>query len=370
MLKYIDLNFYANEDTELLPLIRRYKTSFGYIPYLDKDIKAEVILHLNQEEELLHEGIKYKGFKGKGSFFHIPFQTLHYIKKQRPDVILVQGLVFPLQLIALRLFLGRQVKILVQHHGEAPFVRLSKRMLQKVTDRFTNGYLFTSAGNAAQWIAQAVIENKNKCHEVPEASTYFSRQDKMQSRYRLKINEDKVFLWVGRLIKGKDPLCILEGFEQYLKEGEKACLYMIYQDDTMLADVKHTIEGSSLLKNAVVLVGKVPYEELPYWYSAADYFVSGSHKEGSGYALIESMACGCIPVVTDIPPFLSLTAGGKYGFTFHTGNSHSFYEALCSLNDIDANAVSADIQQFFHSDLSFDSIARRISHICHQFATE
>ena len=34
---------------------------------------------------------------------------------------------------------------------------------------------------------------------------------------------------------------------------------------------------------------------------AADIFTLGSHREGSGYALTEALACGLPPVVTDIP---------------------------------------------------------------------
>jgi len=34
--------------------------------------------------------------------------------------------------------------------------------------------------------------------------------------------------------------------------------------------------------------------------------VQGSHREGSGYSVIEAMACGLSPVVTDIPSFRSL----------------------------------------------------------------
>ena len=36
---------------------------------------------------------------------------------------------------------------------------------------------------------------------------------------------------------------------------------------------------------------------------ASDLFVLGSHREGSGYSLIEALACGLPPVVTDIPSF-------------------------------------------------------------------
>ena len=45
---------------------------------------------------------------------------------------------------------------------------------------------------------------------------------------------------------------------------------------------------------------------MPNYYGAADVFVSGSHSEGSGYALIEAMSAGVVPVVTDIPSFRAI----------------------------------------------------------------
>ena len=61
--------------------------------------------------------------------------------------------------------------------------------------------------------------------------------------------------------------------------------------------------------NAYFSLGRLPHERLAAYYSAADIFVSGSHREGSGYALIEAMACGAIPCVTDIPSFRAITGG-------------------------------------------------------------
>ena len=48
------------------------------------------------------------------------------------------------------------------------------------------------------------------------------------------------------------------------------------------------------------------HDEMPNYYAAADVFVSGSHSEGSGYALIEAMSAGVVPVVTDIPSFRAI----------------------------------------------------------------
>jgi hypothetical protein len=56
----------------------------------------------------------------------------------------------------------------------------------------------------------------------------------------------------------------------------------------------------------VRLAGEVAHDRIAAFLSAADIFVVGSHHEGSGYALMEALACGTTPVVTDIPAFRAL----------------------------------------------------------------
>ena len=55
-------------------------------------------------------------------------------------------------------------------------------------------------------------------------------------------------------------------------------------------------------------------------------FVSGSHSEGSGYALIEAMSAGVVPVVTDIPSFRAIA--GDCGARWPPGDAGAFADAL------------------------------------------
>ena len=64
---------------------------------------------------------------------------------------------------------------------------------------------------------------------------------------------------------------------------------------------------------------------------AADVFVLGSHREGSGYAAIEAMAGGAIPVLTDIPSFRALTGNGRIGALWTPGEPQSLADALASV---------------------------------------
>ena len=63
------------------------------------------------------------------------------------------------------------------------------------------------------------------------------------------------------------------------------------------------------LSSKVTLVGSVPQEKLPYYYSAADLFVLPSHYESFGFVALESMSCG--------RPVIASRVGGIPSFVDH-----------------------------------------------------
>ena len=309
----------------------------------------------------------YSFFKTRHKFYHIPFKTLQYIKNERPDVVIVQGLKFPLQTIFLHFFLNGKCKLIAQHHAEKPFNGV-KAIFHKIADKFIDAYLFTAMGNAEEWFNKKIIGDTHKCYEILEGSTSFKRRDKEACRATLCIAGKDIFIWVGALTPRKDPITVLTGFEKFLKQNADAKLYMIYQEDDLRTEVKSFIDNSNSLKKSVALIGKVDHNELEQWFSASDFFLSGSRNESTGYALLESMACGCIPIVTDIPPFKKITR--QYGFLFETGNPDSLYSALTSASKAKKEKLSTEIVNYFNETLSFKKIAEDILEVCKKLSAK
>jgi glycosyltransferase involved in cell wall biosynthesis len=93
---------------------------------------------------------------------------------------------------------------------------------------------------------------------------------------------------------------------------------------------------------------------------AADLFVLGSHREGSGYSLIEALACGLPPVVTDIPSFRSLTGMGSIGKLWPCGEPHALSEALRSITHRSPADLRAAVRAHFEQELSFDALGNKL----------
>ncbi|MFT3909385.1 MAG: hypothetical protein QM737_08180 [Ferruginibacter sp.] len=203
MLKVIDLVYYSHNDHDKpQEVLKIHAPATGFAAFIKDKVAIQFVKHLNYEGEERINDIKYTFFKTRNTSWYIPFKTHRYIKGQQPDIVIVEGLIFPLQLIMLKWKLGKRTKIIAQHHGEKPFAGI-KGSLQKLADKFISTYLFTSKDNASAWINKKIIKDASKCREVLEASTYFTKQDKRTCQDKCGMSGNYNFLWVGTLIKIK-----------------------------------------------------------------------------------------------------------------------------------------------------------------------
>jgi glycosyltransferase involved in cell wall biosynthesis len=215
---------------------------------------------------------------------------------------------------------------------------------------------FTAAEQAEPWRDAGVLTNQ-RLIEIIEASTMMREVSRDRARIAIGANGDPVILWVGRLTSNKDPMTILDGLERAMPQLPSAQVVMIFSDDTLRDTVEQRVRASSLLNARVFMAGRVPHDELSNYYGAADVFISGSHAEGSGYALIESMAAGVIPVVTSIPSFRAIA--GDCGARFPPGDGNAFADALVAVCNGDRDAQRRSVRSRFDRVLSWSAIARK-----------
>ncbi len=340
--------------------VERIKAYTGSLSCLAQNHKVSRVEQINFSGEYQHNGIHYyfTDFKKQTKF---PLQLNRFVKNLKPDVVIVAGLLYPLQVIQLRLVLGDQTKIIAQHHAEQPFTGIKKYM-QRLASKCTDAYFFASHDIGLNWAKKGNISSAKKIHEVMEVSSVFYPIDKSEAKSRTKVNGSPVFLWVGRLNANKDPLTVINAFLKFAAVQTGAVLYMIFHTDELLNEISHLLE-SHPYKNAIILIGKVRNDDLLYWYNSADFVVSGSHYEGSGTAICEAMSCGCVPVVTDIASFRMITNNGKCGVLFEAGNEAALLTALLQTKEIDIVEKQKLSLEYFKSNLSFEAIANRMEAI-------
>lgn len=336
----------------------RIKAYTGIHEALSKYFEVVSIEQINYEGELNKNGVKYFFKKFNEKKPASPVHQHEFIKKLNADIIVVHGMHFPRQVIHLRKTVGRSVKIIEQNHAEVPF-RWPMNYLQRMADKSIDAYMFTSVEMAGIWINKKLI-TKEKVWGIMEASSAFSPVDKLTAKNKISVNGDPAFLFVGRLDKNKDPLKVVNSFLKYNKQKSSSRLYMLYHTTELLDDIQNILNREDS-KQVIALIGKRDHDEMPYWYSAADFIISASHYEGSGVAVCEGMSCGCIPILTSITSFKKLTGNGSCGILYDVNAKDALFEALLKTEKINIEDEKKKVLQQFHNDLSFEAIARQIN---------
>jgi len=329
----------------------------GILECLGKENIVHNVIRINYQGKCMHNGVVTHFVNFGKSKAYFPSRLIGFIKSLKPDILFIQGLHQPLQLIASGLLLSRRTKIIVQHHAEKPFAGV-KKYIQRMAGSFVDAYLFAAASIGMDWVTRGNIASAQKIHEVMEVSTDFHPIKKAAAKLKTGVKEGAVYLWVGRLNENKDPLNVVNTFLKFAGDNPEARLYMIYHTEELLDRIKDLIAAAAW--DAIILIGCVPHNDLLYWFNSADFFISGSHYEGSGTALCEAMACGCVPVVTDIFAFRMITDQGKCGVLYEPGNEEALLGALVQTKNVDMAEKRNRALAYFKQTLSFEAIAAKI----------
>lgn len=301
-----------------------------------------VIYNIHYKGEVQRNGVRFlfPGFRRWQLVLPVSFNKL--VKSLNPHVVLVHGLIFPWQIIMLRMIVGPQVKIICQHHAERPFKDFRK-YFSRWADRYIGAYLFASKMQGEEWVKSKQISSLSKIHEVMGTSSIFEPD--------LSRKEKGVYLWIGDLDENKDPITVVGAFVEFTKTHPDAKLNMIFQNDGLLGKLKQVANGN------INFIGKVEHNRLQSYFNSATHVISTSHYEGSGIAVCEALSCGCYPILTNIPSFRMMTDNGRLGKLFEPGDKNALLDALQKSVDI---SMGKEIIDHFKSELSFEANARKI----------
>lgn len=85
------------------------------------------------------------------------------------------------------------------------------------------------------------------------------------------------------------------------------------------------------LRDVVTFVGEVPYDHIPLYLNTADVYVSVPLSDGMPISLMEAMACGTAPVLSDLPQYKEMIEEGENGLYVPPRDEAALSEALITL---------------------------------------
>ena len=331
-------------------------------------VRVSVVQACAHSQRLARNGVNYyflpfgRGCSAKVNTIDLP----KLMRELAPDVLHVHGLGFPYDVVSLAAIVPG-TPILVQDHASRP-PRRWRRNLWRRGFSAASGIAFCSREQARPFTAAGLLAPSMAVYEIPESTSRFLPGDQAEARRSSGVAGDPVALWVGHLDANKDPLAVLDGVSRAVLTLPALQLYCCYGSAPLLREVRRRIIDDPLLVGRVHLMGRVPHPQIEQMMQAADLFVSGSHREGSGYSLIEALACGLPPVVTDIPSFRVLTGAdsaptgaGSIGALWPPGDAGALCEKLIAAAARPRAQLRAAAREFFAQELSFEAVGRKLA---------
>jgi glycosyltransferase involved in cell wall biosynthesis len=164
----------------------------------------------------------------------------------------------------------------------------------------------------------------------PVDTDYFrpsSPQERIEARQALGIGaETPLVVFVGRLDHQKKLPWMLGAFARVVRQMPAAKLALI-GDGPLRSEIEALIRKLGC-ENNVILTGRLDSKGVLRWLQVADVFTMVSEIEGLPCSLIEAMAVGVTPVVSDIPAHTQLVGHEVHGLVTALGDEDLIAEGL------------------------------------------
>ncbi len=331
------------------------------------DVEIVVVQAATRDDVIVHRGVSCHFVADYRRSF-VPRRGVVASRKPRklttvihglaPDIVHLHGLSFLRQ----GDFIARSLPekpVLVQDHADRPPLpaRLSPFFFRRRA-RGISGVSFTSREQATPFVDTGMFDRDIPVFEILESSSRFTPGDRDTARAETGLHGDPCLVWVGRLAVVKDPLTVVDAFARALPELRDPHLWCYYAQAPLLEEVQRRLALDPRLAERVHLEGQVPHQRVEALLRSADFLVLASRSEGSGYAVIEAMACGTPPIVTDVPALRRITGGGSVGALVPPGDARAMGNALVTWSRRDRNTMREAVRDYFERELSFEALGR------------
>lgn len=164
-------------------------------------------------------------------------------------------------------------------------------------------------------------------------------------------------LFVSGLRKYKKTRILIDSMIEILKEFPNAHLQIVGdgEDKTTLQNV---ISKQKLNQN-IELIGKIDHDELKFYYSSCDIYISASTFEVCPVPTIEAMACGKPLVLFNIEPHAEIIKASNAGKLFSSTD-----DIVSTISEVFENRQSfSDYAKKFGQNHDWNIIAKQVSKI-------
>ena len=295
---------------------------------------------------------------GRAWTWHFPAMgAARRILGLEPDVVHFHGLTMNISLRMLQMLRRKGGPAIVgQYHGGRPSEghvsgKVQRRALQQVERA-----LFGRASAAKQFVDAGLLKSEQVV-TIMDKSTAMTMASRPEARKDSGMHGSPVFLWFANLDPDRDPMTAVQGFEQILHKWPKAQLYVYYKGDALLTQLRAYVIARPALAGNVHFRGRPPNGSPETIFNSADFLLQTDRRANNGHAVLEAMACGVIPILSDVPPFRSLVDYGRCGVLFPQGEAEAMARQVLQFSPGKIAGRAALVHNWFENAYSYDALA-------------
>lgn len=265
------------------------------------------------------------------------------VRKLKPDVLHAFGFPAIVMSRVVSRFVAKGPAVVSTGVGTKEMVGIRSRLLMyRHTDRFSDATTHVSS-KTAEMAKEAGAVRKDGIEWIPCGTdmSAFSRptaEEKQQAKRDLGYGPGFLWLAVGRLVKEKDYVCLLDAFVEVRKTNPTAKLVIrgMGELEGMLRDAI----GERKLDEIVELNVQKDVN-IPKLMKAADGYVMSSIEEGLPVVLVEAAASGLPLVSTDVGGTSDVVVNGQTGLLTPPSAPALLAAAMCQIMDMPEGERSA-----------------------------
>lgn len=185
---------------------------------------------------------------------------------------------------------------------------------------------FETFGVSPEWI----WEIPNGVDTVRFQPSDSAQRRRLRERLALR-SEDRVFVYTGKLIRGKGLPSLLRVWRRLREERNRAHAHLVLVGGGELQALSQEAELRAYVRDnglddAVTFTGYV--SNVDQYLKAADVFVLPSESEAFPLSLLEAMACGLVVIGTRTGGIAEIVRDGENGLLIPVGDDRALLDAL------------------------------------------
>lgn len=165
--------------------------------------------------------------------------------------------------------------------------------------------------------------------------------------------DDLVFTHIGRCCVAKNQNMLISAFNTFIQKGYHAILLII-------GDGFNSTRGKELQDNAcknIHFIGE--QHDIQDYLLNSDGFCLSSKFEGMPISLIESFACGCIPLATPVSGAKDLIKDGDNGFIASDFTEEEYVRKIIQFHKEYKNIDKQELLKLYQNVFSIEACAKR-----------